>query len=196
MGDVNQLLYAADRLGRIDGAVLEIGSKDYGSTAPFRRELDFTGEYVGLDLQPGPGVDLVGDLSLGLCGLRHESFALIICCSVLEHVKKPWEMAANIERLIRPDGNVYIAVPWVWRYHGYPKDYYRFSHSGIQELFPRLEWREVCFATEVPGAFLPIRSDEEAQQICDRLMGVGKSSGPPQKFLPYLQVLMLGCRRS
>jgi SAM-dependent methyltransferase len=195
MGDANQLLYVKQRLNRVQGSVLEVGSKDYGSTVPFRRELDFTGRYIGLDLEPGPGVDVVGDLSSDLCGLEPESFALVICCSVLEHVKRPWAMAANIERLVEPGGMVYVAVPWVWRYHAYPEDYYRFSHRGIMELFPTLAWREPCFATYLTGEFIPI-NDADAQQICDRLARMSQTPQGMQKYLPYMQVLMLGCRPS
>jgi SAM-dependent methyltransferase len=193
VGDANQLLYLKARLNRVEGSILEVGSKDYGSTVPFRRELQYTGRYVGLDMEDGPGVDVVGDLSFGLCGLEPESFSLIICCSVLEHVKKPWDMAANMERLVRPGGTVYIAVPWVWRYHGYPEDYFRFSHRGIMELFPSLAWREPCFSTYLKGEFIPIGA-ADAQKICDRLARFADTPAGKQKYLPYMQVLMLGQR--
>jgi hypothetical protein len=193
MGDANQLLYLKQRLRRVDGAVLEVGSKDYGSTVAFRRELEYTGHYVGVDMAAGPGVDVVGDLSAGLCGLQPESFALIICCSVLEHVKRPWDMAANLERLVRPGGTVYVTVPWVWRYHGYPEDYYRFSHRGVMTLFPSLAWRDPCFSTYLQGQFIPI-GESDAQQICDRLAAMAQTPAGPQKYLPYMQVLMLGAK--
>src|SRR5262245_60266393 len=126
MGDVNQLLYLQERLPKVDGCVLEVGSKDYGSTIPFRNHISFSGQYIGLDMQAGSGVDVVGDLTESLCGLMASSFALIICCSVLEHVRRPWIMAENMTKLLAPGGTIFISVPWVWRYHGYPDDYYRF----------------------------------------------------------------------
>lgn len=193
MGDANQLLYLKQRISRVEGSILEVGSKDYGSTIPFRRELQYTGEFVGLDLSAGAGVDLVGDLSAGLCGLQPESFGLIICCSVLEHVKRPWDMAANIERLVRPGGTVYIAVPWVWRYHGYPDDYFRFSHRGVMALFPALTWRHAQFSTYVQGRFIDI-GEGNAQQIHDQLALLLDAPYGKQKYLPYMQVLMLGTK--
>lgn len=195
MGDLNQLLYLKQRLPRVEGSVLEVGSKDYGSTVPFRRELEYGGRYVGLDMAAGPGVDQVGDLSAGLCGLQPGSFDLVICCSVLEHVRRPWDMAANIERLVRPGGTVYVTVPWVWRYHGYPDDYFRFSHRGVMALFPGLAWRDPCFSTYLMGQFIPI-GEASAQQICDRLATTAQTPAGMQKYLPYMQVLMLGARPS
>jgi methyltransferase family protein len=165
MGDVNQLIYLKQRMGHVEGSILEVGSKDYGSTVPFSRELQYTGRYVGVDMEDGPGVDVVGDLSLGLCGLEPGTFALVICCSVLEHVKRPWDMAANIERLVQP--------------------------GGIMELFRTLAWREPCFATYLKGEFIPIGATD-AQQICDRLARFADTPVGKQKYLPYMQVLMLG----
>lgn len=36
MGDINQVIYLKKYLPEVDGPVLEIGSKDYGSTSSFR----------------------------------------------------------------------------------------------------------------------------------------------------------------
>jgi hypothetical protein len=195
VGDLNQLLYLKQRLPRAEGPILEVGSKDYGSTIAFRRKLEYTGQYVGLDMAAGEGVDVVGDLSASLCGLQPESFGLIICCSVLEHVKRPWDMAANIERLARPGGTVFISVPWVWRYHGYPDDYFRFSHTGIMALFPGLAWRDPCFSTYVQGRFIDI-VEGSVQELHEQLALLLDAPYGKQKYLPYMQVLMLGAKPS
>lgn len=191
MGDHNQLLYLQRFLHwKVDGAVLEIGSKDYGSTVPFRQHLHWT-EYVGLDLEPGPGVDVVGDLSQNLCGLAPERFALVICCSVLEHVERPWEMARNIVTLMQPGGRLYMSVPWVWRYHAYPDDYFRFSWRGIETLFPELSWEHRYYSTTAFGELTEIT---DAAKDIDNQMGIVTDVGPDakRKYLPCLMVNMLG----
>jgi SAM-dependent methyltransferase len=131
MGDINQVRFLCKKAPTCDGPILEIGSKDYGSTSSFRRFYAAC-PYVGLDLEPGAGVDVVADLTSSLGGLSENHFALAICCSVLEHVNKPWLMADNITRLVRPGGRLYVSVPWVWRYHPYPDDYFRFSFRGVE----------------------------------------------------------------
>ncbi len=95
MGDVNQLLFLRKKAPTCDGPVLEIGSRDYGNTSSFR-EFYRGCEYVGVDLTDGKGVDVVADLTAGIGALPTNHFALGICCSVLEHVHKPWLMAENI----------------------------------------------------------------------------------------------------
>jgi SAM-dependent methyltransferase len=190
MGDQNQLLYLQRHVPEVDGAILEVGSKDYGSTVPFRKHIRHT-EYVGLDMAPGAGVDVVGDLSQDLCGLKEERFSLIICCSVLEHVAKPWQMARNIVRLALPGGRVYMSVPWVWRYHPYPDDYFRFSWRGIESLFDDLHWEHRCYSTNVSGEFHEIT--EAAKNWDDRMAQYAEAgAGQKRKYLPYLMVNMLG----
>src|SRR5687768_11266228 len=120
MGSPNQLAYLTQRIADSPGRILEVGSKDYsdqggGVTQNFRQR--YGGNYVGVDMEAGRGVDVVQDLSQSIGPLERESFDLIICCSVLEHVRKPWVMADNLTDLLRAGGRLYIAVPWVWRYH-------------------------------------------------------------------------------
>lgn len=194
MGDHNQLAYLKHWVPSTDGPVLEVGSKEYGSTASFR---DFYSgaEYVGLDMAEGAGVDLVTDLTKTIGPLKERHFALGICCSVLEHVAKPWLFAANLTRVIRPGGVLYMSVPWVWRYHAYPDDYFRFSHRGVISLFEEFEWSTPHYSTSVPGEFLEIGGDAGADNRMAILADGGKG-GQKRKYLPYLMVNMLGKRRA
>jgi SAM-dependent methyltransferase len=191
MGDVNQKLFLTRSLPAVDGPVLEVGSRDYGNTENFRA-VYAGGEYIGVDLSEGKNVDRVVDLAAGIGDLPEGHFALIICCSVLEHVRRPWVMAENLTRLLRPGGAIYIAVPWVWRYHPYPDDYYRFSWRGIIELFPRIEWKEQAYSTNVPDEFARFR--DNAAGLDDGLAKFVDTPAGKRKYLPYIQVHMLGVR--
>lgn len=194
MGDRNQLAYLRQWVPSVDGPVLEVGSKDYGSTASFR---DFyrSGEYVGLDMAAGTGVDVVADLTRSIGPLREDHFALAICCSVLEHVEKPWRFAANLTRVIRPGGRLYMSVPWVWRYHAYPDDYFRFSHRGVMSLFDQFDWSHTFYSTSVDGEFVEITpADASGDNRMAIMARVGEAQ--PRKYLPYLMVNMLGTRRA
>jgi len=191
MGDVNQRLFLSRALPRADGPVLEVGSKDYGNTTTFR-DVFTGGEYIGIDLSPGKDVDRALDLATGTGDLPDGHFALAICCSVLEHVRRPWEMAANITRLLRPGGALYVAVPWVWRYHPYPDDYFRFSWRGIAEIFPGIQWNRMAYSTTAPDEFFDITGD--GQGIDNGLAKYADTPKGQRKYLPYLQVHMFGVR--
>ena len=191
MGDVNQRLFLTRAIPRAGGPVLEVGSKDYGNTTSFR---DVFGgeEYIGIDLSPGKDVDRVLDLAAGTGELAESHFALAICCSVLEHVRRPWDMAANLTRLLRPGGALYVAVPWVWRYHPYPDDYFRFSWRGIAEIFPGITWAQMAYSTTAADEFFEITGDGSG--IDNDLAKYIDTPKGQRKYLPYLQVHMFGIR--
>lgn len=192
MGDNNQLFFLKRHAPRANGPVLEIGSKDYGSTADFRssyREVPYT----GLDLAAGNNVDVVQDLTEGIGALPPGHFDLAICCSVLEHVDRPWEFARNVTRLVRTGGRLYMSVPWVWRFHAYPDDYFRYSWRGIEALFPDFEWSHRYYSTNVEDEFIAI---DEFPDADNRMALMQPVEGGQRKHLPYLMVNMIGTKRA
>lgn len=186
MGDINQLLLANQILQDVTGDVLEVGSKDYGNTQSFRNIFKNC-QYTGVDLEPGQNVDLVANLEEGVEIFDQRKFDLIIICSVLEHTPKPWILASNLEKLLSNKGIIYSCHPWVWRYHKYPEDYYRFSPKAIQTLFPKLtHWLPQFYSTTVQGEFLNFTENN----FIDNEMAVYNNNG--RKYLPYLQTIMVG----
>lgn len=149
MGDLNQYNALATAVPVVQGRVLEIGSKDYGSTTSFRSYYP-NNDYVGLDMEAGASVDVVVDLRDGIGPLEPESFELVICCSVLEHTDKPWVLANNLTRLVQVGGWLYLSVPWAWRYHKYPDDFFRYSPRAVRHLFPAFQWERTFTSTTTP----------------------------------------------
>ncbi|MEA2016659.1 MAG: hypothetical protein U9O59_08200, partial [Actinomycetota bacterium] len=161
MGDINQLLFIKKHIEKIKGPILEVGSKDYGNTQDLRSL--FKGvDYTGIDMEGGKGVDMVLDLTedfnLIESKLGNKRFKTIICFSVLEHCIGPFKMCSNMEKLLEKGGLVFISVPFSWRIHGYPNDYWRFTPEGIKALFPNLkfELNDGCLATGKVGVAEPI----------------------------------------
>ncbi|MCV6636152.1 class I SAM-dependent methyltransferase [Candidatus Albibeggiatoa sp. nov. NOAA] len=189
MGDINQKLYLQNFVKNVNGPILEIGSKDYGNTQNFR-DMFPNNEYTGIDLSDGKGVDLVLDLTKTTEPLNKNHFSLIICCSVLEHTPVPWVMAQNITSLLRKGGALYISVPWVWRYHPYPDDYFRFSANGIKSLFPDYQWIASHWSTYITGEFAPIHSNKN--DFDSQLSLMADTPKGKRKYLPYLMVNMIG----
>ncbi len=189
MGDINQVILLRNLVRKIDGPVLEIGSKHHGNTSSFR-DFYIENSYVGIDAEDGPGVDSVFDLNGDVSHVPSDHFALCICTSVLEHVSKPWVAAKNIESFLRRRGILYISVPWVWRYHPYPDDYYRFSPSGIKVLFENIDFYTEMYSTSLPGEIMDMA---QSSVTCDNAMALHKKTDHGErKYLPYLMVNMIG----
>jgi hypothetical protein len=144
MGDVNQLLYVQSISQQLAGPFLEIGSKNYGSTQDLRSLFQKQGEYTGIDMADGNGVDVVLDMTADFESideaLNGQRFGTIFCFSVLEHCAQPFHMAENLSRLLTPNGKLCVSVPFAWQFHGYPSDYWRFTHEGVKQLFSDLDF--------------------------------------------------------
>lgn len=142
----------ADRLAEFErlhtapaaGRTLIVGSKLFSERED--RRLRYP-QALGVDMQAGNGVDRVVDLEEPLPEDVGQ-FMHVECMSVLEHSRRPWKMAANIERLLQPGGTLLVTVPFVWRVHGYPSDYWRFTKDGVRALFSRISWAAMVYANE------------------------------------------------
>ena len=116
------------------GTVLEIGSRARSAiTRSHRIPPQLTN--LGVDILPGPNVDLVGDaheLSTLLAGRK---FVAIFSTSVFEHLLMPWKVALEMNKVLEPGGIVYTSTHQTWPIHDEPWDFWRFSRDTWQALF-------------------------------------------------------------
>mgnify|MGYP001564463790 CR=1 FL=1 len=165
MGDVNQLIFIKKYAEQLKGPYLEVGSKDYGSTQDLRQLFAGGGKYIGIDAEDGPGVDIVLDITEDFnkidAKFNGQRFGTIFCLSVLEHCKNPFKMAENMTHLLQEKGRICISVPFSWKIHAYPSDYWRFTPEGVRCLFPKIEFEpEQAFAaTSKKGEFHKIDNE-------------------------------------
>lgn len=122
---------AVGRFGLATGRTLEIGSFDFNGSV---RKL-FSGEYIGIDHQPGQGVDQVMEASA--LAFPDASFDNVVSTSQLEHDPTFWLTLAEVGRVLRPGGHLVICTVSVhFPIHNEP-DYYRFlpnTHAVLLNL--------------------------------------------------------------
>ncbi|MFK8059423.1 MAG: class I SAM-dependent methyltransferase [Polaribacter sp.] len=70
---------------------------------------------------------------------KEESFDLVVASQVLEHTFKPWEVANEIQRVTKIDGEILIEIPFNFQYHSPPYDFFRFTFTGLRSLFQKSE---------------------------------------------------------
>jgi SAM-dependent methyltransferase len=66
-----------------------------------------------------------------------ESFNVVLCVQVLEHVRHPARLVAEIGRVLRPGGTVVLTTHGTFFYHPVPEDLWRWTHEGLRLLFER-----------------------------------------------------------
>ncbi len=94
-------------------------------------------EYVGLDIEEGPNVDVVMDSPYNWTSIEDESFDYIISGQAFEHIEYPWLTMKEIYKKLKPEGIICIIAPSSTEEHRYPFDCYRFFSDGLGAL---AEW--------------------------------------------------------
>jgi len=134
----------------MDGAdlrILEIGSREVSGYSR-RRLFPKAEEYVGIDILPGPGVDLVLDAHDLTRTLPVGHFDGIFSFSVFEHLVFPWKVVMEVNRLLKPGGYCFVSTHPAWPPHELPWDFWRFPAEGLKALFSRPLGFEVCDVAE------------------------------------------------
>ncbi len=104
-------------------------------------------EYVGVDLD-NPAADLEGTVEA--LPVPDGSFDLVLCTQVLEHADDPAAAVRELRRVLAPGGRVLASTHGTAVYHPAPNDHWRWTHTGLEQLFVRNgDWRSV---TVRPGA--------------------------------------------
>jgi SAM-dependent methyltransferase len=128
---------------RLEGCVLDVGC----GRQPYRRFLRNGTRYVGMEYDTRLHPTVVGDVRA--LPFRDAVFNAVMCNEVLEHVPEPARALAEIHRVLRPGGQVYVTVPQSWGLHYEPHDFYRYTKYGMVYLLEHAGFRVT--ATERMG---------------------------------------------
>ena len=61
-----------------------------------------------------------------------DHFNAVVCWSVLEHVPEPQLAIAEMRRVLKPGGVIWVQVPFLFPYHADPYDYWRVTPPGLR----------------------------------------------------------------
>ena len=89
-------------------------------------------EYLGCDMRPGLGVDLV--LDLHDIDLPDECAGTVLCLETLEHVEFVRRAVEELCRILKPGGFCVLTSSMKFPIHDYPCDYWRFTPQGLVSL--------------------------------------------------------------
>jgi SAM-dependent methyltransferase len=140
-----RLILAALRgsLPRFSGVVLDVGcgQKPYESLllAPPSR----ASHYIGLDLSTNdygtPDLEWDGRI----IPLDASSVDSVLMTEVLEHCPRPGEVLAEIHRVLKPCGFLFLTVPFIWPIHDVPHDEYRYTPFALRRHMSEAGFRDI-----------------------------------------------------
>ena len=157
----------------VDGRdVVEIGSYNVnGTVRPIVEALSPT-SYLGLDIEAGPGVDVVCRLD---DAHRFGSFGLVVCCEVLEHVVEWKPSVVALVDLVAPGGYLLVTTRSEgFPFHPHPVDTWRYTTGALADAVQRLGLvvQQAAADPQVPGVFLLARKPAARVELLDLVHGV------------------------
>ncbi|HEY6186448.1 MAG TPA: class I SAM-dependent methyltransferase [Pyrinomonadaceae bacterium] len=72
------------------------------------------------------------------------TFDSVLCNAVLEHVANAEDSMRELARVVRPNGHVVVAVPFLQPFHACPTDFRRYTADGLAALGRRAGLDVVC----------------------------------------------------
>lgn len=142
--------------GEIQGSsVLEVGSRDVnGSVRPLVERVG-PARYVGVDIEQGPGVDEICDVSELVSRFGSEQFDLVLSTELLEHVRDWRQAVSQMKEVLRPGGRLVITTrSRGFGVHAYPHDYWRYEPEDMRRIFGDLTIESLERDPTRPGVFL------------------------------------------
>lgn len=85
--------------------------------------------------------------------IESESYDVILCTGLLEHVPDPQRLIDEMRRILKTKGQLIISASTVFSIHEGPDDFFHFTHYGFIELFK--EWSEI---RELKGSSQPFET--------------------------------------
>jgi SAM-dependent methyltransferase len=184
--------------------VADVGAGD----SPYR-ELFAHCEYISVDWDQSvhrgaANADIIS--SADSITLPDETVDAALLTQVLEHVPSPSAVLAEVGRVLRPDGHVFLTVPFIWELHELPHDYFRYTPASLQLLLEGAGFLDItitprndCFTT-IAQLLLNARwamgragdeLDAERDRVCQVLKEVSDSIAALAP-LDVLRIMPLG----
>ena len=182
-------LYFLEEVRKLDERnVLELGARN----STIRDRLNGSKRFVGVDIHPGPGVDVVCDIhelssALAPLNVRFDAVATI---STFEHLAMPWKAALEINKVMKPGGLLFIATHPTWPPHELPWDFWRFADGAFQGLLnPATGFEIVRCNSGLPCTILPLGTEKSTEGILGQpaFMGISVVARKTADARPGLQ---------
>jgi len=131
----------------LNGRVLDIGG---GDSAKYVKYLPPNIELHSVNIDEGirPTYLIAPD---GVFPIPDEFFDAAICFNTLEHVYDAVNTLSEAHRVLKTGSKLHITVPFIWRIHGHPDDFFRATPSWWQETLRRVGYSEATLQPLVWG---------------------------------------------
>ncbi|MBF0386129.1 MAG: methyltransferase domain-containing protein [Candidatus Omnitrophica bacterium] len=138
------LFYLKPWLQRVDKRILEVGC----GAQPYRHMLSKKSDYTGLDWEESKNIfgyqaPQAVYYKGGKFPFGDQSFDYVFHTEVLEHVWDYRQFLSECVRVLKPEGKMFLAMPFQGRYHYIPQDFWRFTPAALTRLLEEAGFKEI-----------------------------------------------------
>ena len=135
------------RLKQATGSILEVGC----GNAPYRFLIK-NASYTGIDHAIAAEFSYKKNSIIYYEGddfpVKNNSFDIVFHTEVLEHVAAPSLFMENCYKTLKPGGAMFFTVPFNYRFHYIPHDYYRYTPSSLKILCEKAGFSQIAIKAQ------------------------------------------------
>lgn len=86
--------------------------------------------------------------------VEENRYDLVFCSQVLEHLPDPMAVLKELNRVLKPNGKLWLSMPFFYEEHEVPFDFFRYTRNGLEELLSKsgfeveeIDWLEGYYGT-------------------------------------------------
>lgn len=148
---LEEFLRAAATSCREGSLVLDAGSGEGFYQSLFNHSNYHATDFLRVEKSYGK-VTYISDLAH--LPIRETSYDCVLCTQVLEHLPEPQAVLAELFRVLKPGGELWLTAPLFYQEHEIPYDFYRYTQYGFHHLLEgagfqvlELAWLEGYYGT-------------------------------------------------
>lgn len=142
-------LYAALSTCPVQGVVIDLGGDRRSGYHELLRGAERF-ETVNIAGEPAPdhAFDLEKPFELGSA-----SYDTVLALNIMEHIYNHEQFLSECRRVLKPEGMLVLAVPFLMQVHPSPKDYYRYTEQALRALCEKAGLQNVRVTAIGKGPF-------------------------------------------
>jgi SAM-dependent methyltransferase len=144
-----EMLYKELAALELNGEILDLGGSRKSS---YHELLKGNHKIHVANMDEDQGAELNFDLEQKF-PLEDLMFDNLMCINVLEHIFDYQNVLSESHRILRQDGALVLAVPFLIQVHPSPRDHWRFSKETLYKIFEQAGFKDVEIQTIGTGVF-------------------------------------------
>jgi SAM-dependent methyltransferase len=108
--------------------------------------------------------------------IENDTFDVVLCTQVLEHLERPRESVRELHRVLKPGGKLFLTAPMAHPLHQEPYDFFRYTSHGLRSICAGAGFSEIEIE---PFGGLFVRWSYELPRAIGVFPPAGLRSGQP-----------------